>query len=122
MILIPSFWLYLVNRQVLYLSLYSADLHWKLGCLRHSSKHSLSDRPDISEWCSPPSLLFLYLWKAVSGFLPLKRWEVIELSGYSEPLAENVATLNKTCPKLSQSIQGNTLQLPWSIAELLVKL
>jgi len=30
-------------------------LHWKLVWRRHSSRHSLNDRPVISEWNSPPS-------------------------------------------------------------------
>ncbi|KOB68809.1 Uncharacterized protein OBRU01_18728 [Operophtera brumata] len=60
----------------------------QLVCLKHSSKHSLSDRPVISEWNSPVILLFLYRWKAVSGLRPGEnRCDVTLLSGYSVPRA-----------------------------------
>lgn len=89
MILIPSLWLKRLRRQILNLSLYIADRHWKLAWRRHSSRHSLKDLPVISEWNSAPaSREFRYLWNAVSGLRPLEnRWEVTEFSGNSLPLA-----------------------------------
>lgn len=90
MILFSSFWLNLLNRHVLNRSLYTADRHWKLVWRRHSSKHSLNERPVISEWNSPLSRLLRYLWKAVSGrrpLMPSNKWDVTELSGYSVPLS-----------------------------------